>query len=456
MSGLFTSLSTASQSLAAANTGMDVAGQNIANINTPGYTRRTLLLAEVPPATDLSATGGVTVQGIRAERDPFVEARLASEQEAGAYDQATVNGLTDIEAAVGLPGQSLDAQLSSFFDAFSTLADDPTSASARDGVVVQAQQLVSGFHDMADRLSTARRTADASIVSDLGQVNQLASQVAHLNDQISINGPDVENLRDERNSAVAELVRITGAAVTSRPDGQVDLSVGNGRALVVGATAYTLTGTATAPNGLTAIQSDGMDITSEITGGEIGGLLHVRDTVVPGYQSQIDQLASDVATAVNTAHHAGFDANGDAGGDFFTPPATVAGAAASLSVADAVNDDPQLIAASGTGAVGDNQTARTIAGLRDAPIAVGGTASPLAAWSQFAYRVGTDVSSATASSASHDAVIQQLQQLRDQTSGVSLDEEAANLMRFQRAYEANARYFTTISDTLNTLMNMVQ
>jgi flagellar hook-associated protein 1 FlgK len=456
MSGLFTSLSMASQSLAAANTGMDVAGQNIANINTPGYTRRRVLLAEVPPATDLSAAGGVLVQGIRAERDPFIEARLANEQEAGAYDQATVSGLSDIEAAIGLPGQSLDAQLSAFFGAFSTLADDPTSASARDGVVVQAQQLASGFHGIADRLSAARHTADASIVNDIGQVNQLAGQVAHLNDQISINGPDVENLRDERNSAVAELVRITGAAVTTRPDGQVDLSVGNGRALVVGATAYALAGTPTAPNGLSAITMDGVDITSEITGGEIGGLLHVRDAIVPGYQSQIDQLAADVTAAVNTAHHAGFDANGDAGGDFFTPPATVPGAAAAFSVADAVAGDPQLIAASGTGAAGDNAAARTIAALRDAPLAVGGTASAVAAWSQFAYRVGTDVSSAKASSASHDAVTRQLQQLRDQTSGVSLDEEAANLMRFQRAYEANARYFTTISDTLNTLMNMVQ
>jgi flagellar hook-associated protein 1 FlgK len=456
MAGLFTSLTTASQSLAAANTGMDVAGQNIANVNTPGYTRRRVLLAEVPPASDLSATGGVTVQGIRAERDPFIEARLANEQEAGAYDQATVSGLSDIEAAIGLPGQSLDAQLSDFFSAFSTLADDPTSASARDGVVVQAQRLTAGFHDLSDRLGSARRTADASIVDDIGHVNQLAAQVAHLNDQISLQGPDVETLRDERNTAVAELVRVAGAAVTTRPDGQVDLSVGNGRALVVGATAYTLEGTATAPNGLAAIKAGDVDITSEITGGEIGGLLHVRDAIVPGYQSQIDQLAFDVAAAVNTAHQAGFDANGDAGGDFFTPPATVAGAASALSVADAVAGDPQLIAASGTGAAGDNAAARTIAALRDAPIAAGGTASAVAAWSQFAYRVGTDVSSAKASSDSHDAVTRQLQQLRDQTSGVSLDEEAANLMRFQRAYEANARYFTTIADTLNTLMNMVQ
>ncbi len=106
--------------------------------------------------------------------------------------------------------------------------------------------------------------------------------------------------------------------------------------------------------------------------------------------------------------------------------------------------------------MGDNQTARALADLRDARVMSGGTATPAGAWSNFVYRVGSDVSAARAASSTRDQVVRQLERLRDQASGVSLDEEAANLMRFQRSYEASARYFTTIVDTLDTLMAMVR
>jgi flagellar hook-associated protein 1 FlgK len=163
-----------------------------------------------------------------------------------------------------------------------------------------------------------------------------------------------------------------------------------------------------------------------------------------------------VAIEVNALHATGFDATGAAGGDFFVPPGAAAGAAAALAIDGAVIADSGLVAASGTGSIGDNQIARAIAGLRDTRIVNGGTATPTEAWGQFAYRVGADLRSARTSNAVREQVRLQLEQLRAQVSGVSLDEEAANLMRFQRAYEANARYFTTISDTLDTLINMVR
>jgi flagellar hook-associated protein 1 FlgK len=125
-------------------------------------------------------------------------------------------------------------------------------------------------------------------------------------------------------------------------------------------------------------------------------------------------------------------------------------------VSAAVAADSALVAGSGTGSAGDNQVARAIAALRDGRVLSGGTATPIEAWAQFVYRVGGDVASARASSETRDQVVLQLQRLRDSVSGVSLDEEAAHLMRYQRSYEANARYFTTIVDTLDTLMQMVR
>jgi flagellar hook-associated protein 1 FlgK len=249
---------------------------------------------------------------------------------------------------------------------------------------------------------------------------------------------------------------LADVSVLHRADGAVDVTVAGGYALVVGASSYGVEMTPQPPSGFVTLSLADYDITGQLTNGRIGGLVELRDSSIPGYQSRLDQLAYDVATAVNTAHQAGFDAGGAAGGAFFTPPAAVAGAAAALSVSAAVQGDPLLVAASGTGASGDNQTARAIAALRDAPLASGATATGAEAWASLVYNVGADVRATDVSSGTRDQIVRQLQRLRDQQSGVSLDEEAANLMRFQRSYEASARYFTVIVDTLDTLMGMVR
>jgi flagellar hook-associated protein 1 FlgK len=207
---------------------------------------------------------------------------------------------------------------------------------------------------------------------------------------------------------------------------------------------------------VTAVRLGDADVTADFTGGRLGGLLQVRDSIIPGYTARLDQLAYDVATAVNALHATGYDLDGNAAGTFFTAPAAVAGAAFSLSMDAALLADSRRVAASATGASGDNGIARSLSALRDATLANGGTRSAHAAWSQIVYAVGGDAASARAAEHSHSQIVLQLEQMRAQVSGVSYDEEAANLMRYQRAYEANARYFTTILDTLDALMEMVR
>jgi flagellar hook-associated protein 1 FlgK len=206
---------------------------------------------------------------------------------------------------------------------------------------------------------------------------------------------------------------------------------------------------------MATVSLEGVDVTSELTGGRIGGLLQARDVLVPGYLGQLDQLANDLATAVNTTHATGFDATGAAAGNFFAPPSGVAGAAAGLTVDASILADSGRVAASATGAPGDNGTARQLSAMRDAAITGGGTHSAIDGWRALTFDVGNDVAAARSAQASHGQIVTQLQALQAQASGVSYDEEAANMMRYQRAYEANARYFKTITDTLDALMNMV-
>ena len=453
MSDLLASLSMASRALAAQQAGLDATGQNIANVNTPGYTRRTVDLAASPPLGPLSAGSGAEVVAIRAERADLLETQLRHEQPAQGREAAMAASLSQIEAALGTPGQSIDASLTQFFNAFSQLAQDPTSGVARQQVIVQGQSLTHSFNDVASRLASAQRDVDDQVRSSVDQINALATRIASLD--ASMSGPagasGAEAVRDNLGVALSSLSKLIDIGVVSRSDGGVDVSIGNGHSLVIGSTATALGVSALPVTGFADLTSGGTNVTAAITGGSIGGLLHVRDGLLPGYTTQLDQLAFGVATSVNAAHAAGYDLNGTAGGNFFAPLASANGAAAALSVSNAIVANGNLIAAAATPTPGDNQNARTITDLRQAVLA-GGTTNPVDTWAALVYRVGTDAQVATNDKASRDEVVKQLQTLRDQVSGVSLDEEAANMMRFQRAYEANARYFSAVETTLNMLM----
>jgi flagellar hook-associated protein 1 FlgK len=450
MAGLFSSLSMAARSLEAQRAGLDVAGQNIANLNTPGYARRRLLLAEV-----VDGTGGVEVLGTRALRDRVLDSRVRTAIPDESREGAIVSTLALVETAIGAPGQGIDGRLAAFFDAFSALSVDPTSTVARDGAILQGTQLASAFNATASQLAASARLADSGVRGAVGEVNTLTTQIAALNDAIATaNGVDVAALKDRQLVAIEELSALTPVAVLTRSDGGVDVTLPSGRALVIGGSSYGVT-LGNGPGGVATLSLGGAVITGDITSGRIGGLLHARDTLIPGYQARLDELAYGVAQEVNTLHQSGFDLNGAAGTAFFVPPAAVAGAAAALTVSAPIQANPSLLAASLTGAPGDNQVATAIAALRDRPVLAGGTTSFTEGWAQLAYRVGSDSDTARAEQGARRDVISQVERLRDQVSGVSLDEEAASMMKFQRAYEANAKYFTVVDEMLQTLMRTV-
>ncbi len=446
---LLVSLSTTARALDAQRAGLAVTGQNLANLNTDGYVRRRIQLAEGNPAI-----GGVDVIGVRATRDLLIEARLRQELPAESRDNAVADSLSVVEATLGAPGASLDADLTRFFDAFQELASDPTSRVARDSVVLQGRNLSRAFNDLATRLDDARRAADSAVRSAVEEVNELSSRVAMINSAItSANGADVDALKDEQAIALKRLAELADVSVVIRADGAADVAIGAGRALVVGSTPFSLANDINI-SGFTVVRLGGVDITSEIDRGSIAGFVDTRDNYLPAYQSRVDDLAFGVVQQVNALHQTGTDLNGAAGDDFFDPLATAAGAAAAMAMDAGVLADSDLVAASLTGAPGDNGVANSIAELRQARV-IGGGATFAEAWGQLLYRVGTDTQSARARAESRHDVVTQVSNLLDQLEGVSMDEEAAMMLRFQRGYEANAKYFSTIDRLLDTLFKMV-
>lgn len=450
MPGLYLSLAMAARSLEAQRAGLDTAGQNIANLNTPGYSRRQIRMAEV-----VNGAGGVEVLGTRALRDAVLDARLRAAIPAESQQGALLGTLSLVETSIGPPGGGLDARFAQFFDAWAAVAADPSSVVTRDAVVLQGRQIAAAFNDMAGQLTASAQLADTGVRSAIREVNTLTAQIAKLNDEIEgAGGGDVEALRDQQHLALEQLSSLTAVSVLARKNGGVDVTLPSGRALVIGGSDYAVS-VSSAPNGNAQLYLNNQDITGDFTTGKIGGLSAARDTVIPGYMARLDEMAYTLAQEVNALHQTGTDLNGNAGGVFFTPPAAVAGAARTLVMDPAVVADTDLIAASQTGAPGDNGVARALAGLRDQATMSGGTATFTESWAQLAYAVGADAESARAQQQSRQDTLTQVTRLRDQVSGVSLDEEAAALIRFQRAYEANAKYFTVVDSALQTLMSLV-
>lgn len=458
MSDLFSMLNRAVRALDAQRFGLDVAGQNIANVNTAGYVRRTAELAESPPTDPFGPGGGVDVIAVTSARAPLVEARLRYEQPAASRESAIAQHLAVLEAGLGQPGASLDETLARFYNTYATLAQNPTSSTSRQQVIVEGTALARSFADMSARFDTARANADLDIRSSLAQVNVLAEQLANLNRQISsTDDRSSQGLLDQQSVIIEQLGKLIDVHVIPHEDGSVNVSIGNGRALVISDRSYALSATASSINGFAQIMTDGAavttDVTGEILGGRIGGLLQVRDTLVPSYIGQLDQLAYTIAGDVNNLVTSGYDLNGNAGVPFFTPPAAVAGAARLMAVNSAVAADNRLVVTSATTTAGNNDIARSIADLQDTAM-TGTTARPVEGWGGLVYNVANDSRTAKQSQLSHEQVTQQLRNLRDQISGISIDEEAAMLLKFQRAYEANARFFQVADETLDILMQL--
>jgi flagellar hook-associated protein 1 FlgK len=247
---------------------------------------------------------------------------------------------------------------------------------------------------------------------------------------------------------VLQLSALTSVSVTQSGDGET-LTTGNGTPLVVGSQSFSLQ-TTTGSDGMThVLDQNGTDITSSLTSGDLGGTIQTRDTAIPGLLNQLDTLANQFGTAMNAAQAKGYDQNGNAGQNLFTIPATVAGSAASIKMAIS---DPTLIAASSDGTAGSNGNLANLSAVQTTALPAGQT--PGNAYASLVYQVGSLTSNANAESTATTSSLAQLNTQLSSVSGVSIDEESANLITYQQAYEAAARVVTTIQAMFTVTMDM--
>jgi flagellar hook-associated protein 1 FlgK len=421
-------LQTALSGLLANQEAMDVTGNNISNAQTPGYTRQTAVMETAPPLviSALSPTNGegarlgtgVGVQSITRIRDSYLDAQYRTQN--GGLGEASTKAevLGQVQTALDEPSSSgLSTQLSAFWTAWNDLANSPTSAAAREGVVTAGKNLATTLNQLSAQIEAASGETSArfaEITGPKGEVQSDAEQIASLNGQIKLAlgaGQQPNELLDRRDQLIDDLSKLAQVSVTEHEDGTDSISFGNAAEPLVEA------GTVHWPQALTSA-----------AGGQLGALLGLTAPTGPlaGYKAAINELASALAESVNAKQPAAAFFSG-------TTAATISVSATAATVQTGPAGEP-----------GANGLAQSIANLR------GGTADQR--WSAFVTDVGSDVSSVRQAEAGAQAMVTAVEERRQAVSGVSTDEEMSQLVTFQRGYEASARVLTAMDQMLETLI----
>jgi len=458
---LNTSLNIAAQSMLAEQGAIETTTNNIANVNTPGYARERADFAETTPLQvgNLTLGTGVTLQDVTSLRDSILDLRVNQETQQQGQLNAFISGGQQIQTLFNeTSGTGLQAPLTAFFTSLSQLSANPSDLNSRQGVITAAQNLASAFNQTSTNLTSLQRNVDQSVTQSVSQINTLTAQIAQVNTQVesaSTVGQNPGPFIDQRQQLINQLSNLVDVSEIDAGNGSLTLTTSSGAPLVVGSQSFQLTTQTDPVTGLQDVYSQGSNITSKITSGQLAGEIQIRDQEIPSIQSSLDTLASNLATSVNTQNAAGIDLNGQPGGNIFnTQPVGGVGAAATITV---TTTDPTKIAASAgpaPGNPGDNTNANALLALQNQTIVNGQT--PLNYYSNLVFKIGSDVSNAQTSQQSGSMVLQQVQNLQGGVSGVDINEESANLIRYQNAYQASAQVTSIINTLMQDTINMVQ
>jgi flagellar hook-associated protein 1 len=473
MLGLFDILNMGARAMDAQQTAVEVTGQNLANVNNPAYSRQRVNLQTTP---DVSAPGvtegtGVEIANIQQLRDTFLDGQIRNEASVGGYWNSQQSALNEAQTQLGefltqgatansassgdsASTQSLSTQLDGLFNAFESVATDPTSITQRQALVNQAQSLASGFNQASSQLSSLNGDLNQSLGDNVSQANQLLSSIATLNQQIvasEAGGGNANDLRDTREQNLEKLANLVNINTSTDTRGQVDISIG-GTQLVSGNTQLDSLQTYDPGNGQLLVRTATGGTPLTLSGGAIQGTIDARDGALATLRSGLDSIASSLITQVNSVYSAGYSLNGTTGDNFFT--GTDAG---TIGVNTALQNDPsQIQAASAANTPGDNSVALALANLGQQPNAALNNETFTDAYSVQVENLGNAVSNANNQVTNYNSVSTMMQAQRESVSGVSLDEEMTNLITFQQAYEASARIVSTVDQMLQTVVALKQ
>ena len=546
---IWNALDIAKQGLYAQQEGIAVTGNNIANVNTEGYSRQ-------HPVFQTSPVGfGVFVKNAQRYYDNFLTEQLNDlSQLNGKYNEEE-KGLSKIEVIFDESQENagLGNAIDDFFAGWSELANDPTSYAKRADLITHANTLIQVMQRINNYLSDFRKELSGEIENTIKVINDIAKQIAYLNGEIvkaEANQSAVLNkLKDERDLLLKKLSSYIDVNSFIDKQGHLIVSIAGGMPLVEGTLYQQLKPQARSDNeGLVDViytnsNAINVNITKRIAGGKLGGYLNLRDNFIINYQERLNRIAATIINEVNKLHKNGIGLNGSTGLNFFddllvntvknddnrggaevtassiydhnlltmhkykvvftssstfdiiditknsvvssgntytsgspinfdgisitisdvsgSPSQgdvfyvdTISSAVKYMKVNSVVKNDVENIAAAQSNYPGDNRNALAINNLQYANI-IDGNSTIKQYYSSLVSDIGIKSADLKRSVKNSQAVLEHLEARREEVAGVSLDEEASNLIRYQASYQANAKYMTTISKLLDSLINVI-
>jgi flagellar hook-associated protein 1 FlgK len=428
----FMGLQTSLRGLLAHQQAIDTTSHNVANANTEGYSRQ---IADMTPTEAMKVIGGtgdvghlgtgVTVESYRRIRDGFLDLQYRAQAMQVGDQETRSTQLDQVELVLAEPGENgISTQLAKFWNGWADLSNSPDDVAARQALIDQAKNLAASFKSVDTQLTTvkAQATAEfAAITGPAGDVQAIATEIATLNSaikQFTSAGDSPNDMMDRRDLLLDKLSKLAQVRVTDLGNGSIKVDLGDAPIALVSDT------TVTWPQGLNT------------PGGKLGALIDIAKTggTIDSYRTDLNNVVKTLADAVNTLHNPG-----GTGTNFFN---YAAGAEAGTLT---VNATTLTVKTSTSGAAGANDVARAIAGLRN------GAADKF--YTGFVTRIGGDLKNAIRGEANANVLLNSIEDRRQSTSGVSMDEEMTNLVRFQRGYQASARTMSTMDQMLDTLIN---
>lgn len=460
--GLFQSLEAGKRALMSHQIILSTIGQNIANVDTPGYSRQKVRIsASSPLKTTLGMIGsGVEVREVRHVRDIFLGNQFRQENKFLGRWQYREKILSQVETMFSEPGgESLRSHVEDFFNSWSQLTNAPESATNRNDIVAKAVTITNDFRQLNARLNALRDSVDRDLAVRVRDVNQFSSEIVSLNKEIArieVDGTNANDLRDRRDLLIDHLSGLVDVNVHEYSNGAVRVSIG-GIAIVDGNEQYDVeTRSATRQGKKVSILSlKGSTMEVKNLNGELRGLVESRDEMIPKYLEMLDELARGIAEEVNAIHFAGYGLRGPGqtiaptGNNFFEVGSV---GAASITVDSAILADVFLIAASKTGEPGDGSNALSMSQSRDTKLLSSGTLTFGNFYGAMVGGVGVEARQAIKFKENFELVLHQVENARQSVQGVSLDEEMTEMIKAQHAYNAAARVITAVDQALDTII----
>jgi flagellar hook-associated protein 1 len=333
MGSLFTSLLNSAGALQVYGREFNAVENNITNANTPGYARQDLPMEAMPFDPANGIPGGVAAGPLQNSRSDYLEQSVRNQQQQLGFAQQRVQDLGQVTPLFDLTaGSGLPSALNSFFNSFSQLAVNPNDAATRQSVIAQASQIAQAFNQNATGLQQASGNVDSQTRANVSQINQLAGQIASLNAQFaSTSGAATDaGLDAQMHAALENLSQVANFTVIRTNDGGYNVYLGGQTPLVLAQSQYAIQADFSSPQTVLR-DAQGNDVTSQITQGSLGALLQEKNTLLPGYMTQLNTLAQSFADQVNQGQANGVDQSGVPGANLFSYDQT-SDAASSLAV----------------------------------------------------------------------------------------------------------------------------